>query len=291
MRSKLHSPLAAFALLALAALAAACIPFVPAATTAPTADATAAPAVPPTPLPTATPAGCTETSGSIERVAVPSALLEGTLWVSVYTPPCYSAQPETPYPVLYLLHGQGQDDSLWPNMGLQAIVDEAIVAGQAPFLIVMPFEERNFDAVGDSKFPAAVMEELLPWVEANYPVCTERACRAIGGISRGGGWAVHIALRNFETFGTVGAHSMGLMPGDWWYVGHLLETHTASEFPRIYMDRGENDYLAEDIDLFESALTNGGIAHEFHLWPGQHELAYWQAHIADYLHWYMQGWQ
>jgi enterochelin esterase-like enzyme len=232
-----------------------------------------------------------ETSGHIERVAVPSALLEGTLWVSVYTPPCCSEQPEAPYPVLYLLHGQGQDDSLWPGLGIQAIVDEAIVAGQQPFLIVMPFEERNFDAVGDSKFPAAVMQELLPWVEANYPTCTERACRAIGGISRGGGWAVNIALRNFDTFGAVGAHSMGLMPGDWWYVSHLLETHTAAEFPRIYMDRGENDFLAEDIDLFESALTDGGIAHEFHIWPGQHELAYWQAHVAEYLHWYMQGWQ
>jgi enterochelin esterase-like enzyme len=261
----------------------------------PSAPATSTPAEKlerfPTPTATPTPAGCTETSGRIERRAIPSKLLSSTLWISVYTPPCYSPTPAELYPVLYLLHGQGMNDSYWSGLGAGEIADEAILAGQKPFLMVMPYEERNYDAPSDSKFPDAVMKELLPWVEANYPVCAERECRAIGGISRGGGWAVHIALRNFETFGAVGAHSMGLMPNDRWYVSHLLETYTVADFPRFYVDRGEDDFLAGDIDLFENTLTTNGILHEYHVSPGRHEGAYWQAHVAEYMQWYMQGWQ
>ena len=242
-----------------------------------------------TPIPTSTPTGCTETSGSVERVKVPSELLEGGLWISMYKPPCYEATPETPYPVLYLLHGQGMDHTFWLGLGVANIADRAIVNGQSPFLMVMPFEERNFDPIGDSKFDEALIQELLPWVDANYPTCTLRECRAIGGISRGGGWAVHVALRNFDTFGAVGAHSLGLMAGDWWYVGHLLESYKPAEFPRFYVDRGEQDYLAKDIDLFERALTNGNIPHEYKISPLGHEGAYWQAHVEEYMDWYMQG--
>jgi len=244
----------------------------------------------PTPTATPTAVSCKETTGHVERVAIPSKLLPPTLWVSVYTPPCFSVTPEEPYPVLYLLHGQNMDDSYWLGLGVGEIADAAITAGQRSFLIVMPYEERQYDPVGDSKFLEGVMQELLPWVEANYPVCLERECRAIGGISRGAGWAVHIDLRSFDTFGAVGAHSLALMPNDRWYVSHLLETHTAGEFPRIYMDRGDKDYLANDPDLFDQTLTINGIAHEYHIAPGSHERAYWQAHVAEYMQWYMQGW-
>jgi len=257
----------------------------------PTAMITTVAASTATPIPTATPTGCTETSGNIERIKVPSELLEGGLWISLYKPPCYEVTPETPYPVLYLLHGQGMDDTFWLGLGVAEIADRAIINGQIPFLMVMPFEERNFDPIGDSKFDEALIQELLPWVDANYPTCTLRECIAIGGISRGGGWAVHVALRNFDTFGAVGAHSMGLMANDRWYVSHLLETHTIAEFPRFYVDRGEDDYLAGDIDLFEAALTSNGIPHDYHVAPGRHDAAYWQAHVAEYMKWYMLGWQ
>lgn len=243
------------------------------------------------PLTTPTAIGCTESSGSIERIKVPSELLEGGLWISLYKPPCYKIDPATPYPVLYLLHGQGMDDTFWLGLGIADIADRAIVKGQKPFLMVMPYEERNFDPMGDSKFDEALIQELLPWVDANFPTCTLRECRAIGGISRGGGWAVHVALRNFDTFGAVGAHSIGHLPNDRWYVSHLLETHSVTEFPRFYVDRGENDYMAGDIDLFESALVNNKILHEYHVSPGRHEASYWQDHVNEYMQWYMQGWQ
>jgi enterochelin esterase-like enzyme len=244
-----------------------------------------------TPIPTATPTEsvCQETSGRVERVQMTSEVLASLLWVSVYTPPCYADQPEEEYPVLYLLHGQNMDDNYWQTLGAPQIADEAILAGERPFLMVMPYEARNFDPPRDSTFDEALIDELIPWVDANYATCTERECRAIGGISRGGGWAVHVALRNFELFGAVGAHSAGMM-GDGWRIAQLLDTHKPNEFPHYYIDRGEDDFLAGYIDQFEAVLTSGEIEHEFVISPGAHNDSYWQAHVQEYMRWYMAGW-
>jgi len=249
----------------------------------------------PTTVPTLTPTPevkrCTETTGKVTRFENPSNLLKEPLTVSIYTPPCFTLTPEKPYPVLYLLHGQGQDDTIWNSLGVFQIVDQAIAAGQQPFIIVMPYEIWSFDPIDETPFPDAIIEELIPWVEQNYPVCVERECRAIGGVSRGAGWAVHLALTNFDLFSSVGAHSVGLMAGDWRRVYKLRQTYPPEAFPRFYIDRGETDFLAEYIDLLRDTLKDNGIAYEYHVSPGDHGTAYWRAHIAEYMQWYMQGWQ
>jgi enterochelin esterase-like enzyme len=245
----------------------------------------------PTVKPTNTVLACMGEGGLIQRIKIASNQLEGPFTFSVYTPPCYEETSLMDLPVLYLLHGQNMTDSAWLDLGVARIADAAIQNGQQPFMMVLPYEEKNFDPVGASKFDEAFIEELIPWIESNYRVCTDRACRSIGGISRGGGWAIHLALRNFQTFGAVGAHSMGLMAGDWWWVEHLLETNTINDFPRIYLDRGQDDFLSEDIDFFESVLTRNHVPHDFSISPGKHEFAYWQAHVKEYMLWYMAGWK
>ncbi len=233
---------------------------------------------------------CLTLPGRVERISLESDILNDPYTVSIYTPPCYGIDAAKKYPVLYLLHGQNMDDTFWLSLGAAKIVDQLISAGNAPFLMVMPFEEKNFDIPTESKFGDSVIQELIPWVEQHYSVCTERNCRAIGGISRGGGWAMRLAMRNFDVFGAVGGHSMGPMAGDWWQAQRHLETHTPEEYPRIYIDRGEDDFLASDIDSFEKVLASNGIPHEYHINPGRHEKAYWQAHVAEYLQWYEEGW-
>lgn len=84
---------------------------------------------------------------------------------------------------------------------------------------------------------------------------------------------------------------MGLMPGDWWQAQNNLQTYELDEYPRIYIDRGEDDFLAVDIDYFEKVLTRNAIPHEYHVYPGTHEKAYWQEHIEEYLSWYIKGWE
>jgi enterochelin esterase-like enzyme len=254
-----------------------------------------APTTEPTPQPSMTPTpaipACQGSAGSIIREQFTSTILGANYWVSLYLPPCYNITAKQTYPVLYLLHGQSMDDTFWPSLGIAALADELIAHGAPKFLIIMPQEVLDYDPVLDSHFGDSVINELLPWAETTYHACASVSCRSIGGISRGGGWAMRLTVRNFGTFGSVGAHSMGLMPGDWWRAEKLLETHAVTEFPRIYMDRGDKDYLAKDIDFFENVLTENHIPHEFYISPGLHEAKYWQAHVAEYLAWYVEGWE
>lgn len=211
------------------------------------------------------------------------------LTFTIYLPPCYDPSRAVGYPVLYLFHGQNMDDTFWPSIGITSAADKAIHSGHAPFIMVFPYEVHNWDPALQSHFGDAFIKDLMPWVVTHYDVCTLRACQAIGGLSRGGGWAVHIALTNFETFGSVGAHSFGYFSGDLYRVQNLLQKYTSADFPRIYIDRGDQDYLRGDIDLYEKNLTATGVAHEYVINPGLHEKAYWQSQVQTYLDWYMQG--
>jgi len=274
------------------ALSTATVTLAPTLLTTQTARLTDTPLPKSTLTPTATPVPCDRASGGeVTRIELNSELLPAPYTVSVYTPPCYGEEDGLTYPVLYLLHGQNMDDTFWLSLGAAELVDDMIAQGGPPFLMVMPYEVDNFDPPSESKFADAVLSELIPWVEDHYTVCTERECRAIGGVSRGGGWAMHLVARNFDTFGAVGAHSMGLLQGDAWQIQKHLETRTREEYPRIYIDRGEDDFLYEGIDYFVGVLVDNDIPHEFHINPGRHDKAYWQAHVAEYLEWYAAGWE
>ena len=254
-----------------------------------TPTGTLAPTQLPSPEPTMQ--GCTEEHGQVTRTLFQSELMGEGYEVSIYTPPCYDQTTNTDYPVLYLMHGQNQDDTYWFSLGVAGLVGEKIRAGAPPFIMVSPREVHNFDPISETRFPDSVVRELVPWIDTQYQTCPIRSCRAIGGISRGGGWAIRLAMRNFNVFGSVGAHSMGLMEGDWWQTQKNLETHSALEFPRIYIDQGVEDGLKEDTDYFVRILRTNGIPYEYHQNPGNHDKKYWLAHIEEYIDWYIRGWE
>jgi len=93
--------------------------------------------------PTPTPIVCQKTTGTVTRISFPSKELEDEFIASVYTPPCYDPG-RVGYPVVYLLHGQTQDDTFWYSLGAAHIADDAINASRRPFLMVMPYEEDAF---------------------------------------------------------------------------------------------------------------------------------------------------
>jgi len=181
------------------------------------------------------------------------------------------------------------DDTFWPSIGITRAADSAIRAGAPAFIMVFPYEVHNFDPVPESKFGDAVMDDLIPYIEGHYNACTLRACRAVGGLSRGGGWAIHLGLTHLDMFSAIGAHSPGWFAGDLYRVQNLLTTHTDADFPRIYIDRGDQDYLRDSIDVYEKNLTAAGIAHVYKVSPGIHDSAYWQSQVPTYIAWYEQG--
>ncbi len=209
----------------------------------------------------------------------------------IYYPPCYNPQPESPYPLLVMIHGQTFNDDQWDRLGLDEAADSLILAGESrPFLVFMPLEENTDRDPEDSNFDQVVAEALLPWIEASFPVCRERACRAVGGLSRGATWAVHLGFLRPELFGSIGAHSLTPFYGDVYRLPFWLKRVDLGDLPRFYLDMGEDDWFMEALTQFREAMSKHNVPYEWHLNPGRHEEAYWSSHVLDYLRWYSSGW-
>jgi enterochelin esterase-like enzyme len=134
----------------------------------------------------------------------------------VYTPPGYDAKRKEPYPVLFLLHGLGDDAAAWTNVGAaNTILDNLINRGAAkPMVMVNTLGYGTSDgpagAMGASMIPTymrALIEEVLPQVENTYHVSQDRTQRAIAGLSMGGAESLYVGLHNTDRFAYIGSFS------------------------------------------------------------------------------------
>jgi enterochelin esterase-like enzyme len=171
--------------------------------------------------------------GAVASVHYNSTALGGIRRMHVYTPPGYEMNRER-YPVFYLLHGAGDVDDSWTSIGRAGfILDNLIAANKAkPMIVVMPAGHVNGAgaALGGVIPPAAVqgmpgigsgpdpfindfMSDLMPYVEKNYRVLTDRQSRAIAGLSMGGNQTLNIAIPHLEKFAYVGVFSSGIISG------------------------------------------------------------------------------
>jgi enterochelin esterase-like enzyme len=208
-------------------------------------------------------------------------------------PPCYDQLPDSEYPVLYLIHGQSFDDTQWDKLGVDEKADELIAEGEIlPLIMVMP-RDRLWTQPTEDLFGEAVIEVLIPWIDENYRTKTEREFRAIGGLSRGAGWALHLGFSRWEFFGAVGLHSLPVFWTDLKDIRKWLDSIPPELLPRIYMDLGDRDrsQISKSAIWFEELLTEMRIPHEWHLYPGYHEESYWESHIEEYIRWYVQDWK
>ncbi len=121
----------------------------------------------------------------------------------VYTPPGFDASGKTKYPVLYLIHGGSDTEETWTKVGkANLIADNLIAQGKAkPMIIVMPYGNVRPKAMPD--FTPDVINDVIPFVETNYPVLTDSKNRAIAGFSVGGGQTLNIGLTNTDKFAYV----------------------------------------------------------------------------------------
>lgn len=246
----------------------------------------------PTITPTPTELPCSADSGSIEQFEIPFSDAAHPLRFRVYTPPCFNSGGEERYPVLYMIHGQTYNDDQWERLGIAPAADALIRAKKAPpFLIVMPREENTFADIYFSSFGPDVLDGLIPWIDEHYPTCAGRACRAIGGLSRGGAWALHLGFTRWELFGTLGLHSTPPFNTDPGYFPIWVREIPADQLPRVYMDAGRRDPYLAMASAFEEQLVRYGVPHDWYLFNGTHDEEYWSDHVSDYLEWYAQGWE
>jgi S-formylglutathione hydrolase FrmB len=128
--------------------------------------------------------------------------------------------------------------------------------------------------------------DIVPYIDNNFRTIPDRAHRAVGGISRGGGWAWQFALQNPDVFGIVGLHSPAIFPDDRVNLEYWLKNRVSSSWPHIYMDTGRDDHELGYNSILEGMLAGYNIPHEWHLNIGDHTLNYWSKHVTDYLTWY-----
>lgn len=251
-----------------------------------------------TPLPTVTsnaqPPPCAETAGQVRHGTLVSAIAGGEHAYSAYLPPCFASSGER-FPVLYLLAGNIHNEDKWLELGLAEAADAAITSNLfPPFLIVMPDGGwvANNTSGGPGSYESLILDELIPHIERTYCAWVAPQGRAIGGLSRGGYWALEIAFRFPERFVSVGGHSAALLDT---YAGPTLNpqfTALSNELGdlRIYLDIGSEDYLRTNTIRLHEDMSHAGVPHEWHLNEGKHEDAYWAAHVAEYLLWYGKPW-
>jgi enterochelin esterase-like enzyme len=175
------------------------------------------------------------------------------------------------------------------------VIDEGIASGRyPPFIAIMPYSGQlgNVSSGGDNSIEGITLNYLMPFIENYYCTWNERPGRSIGGISRGGYWALEIAFRNTQLFGSVAGHSSHLR----------FETDTAKYNPlssyasadltnlRIWLDRGETDFLRVGQEQLHEKLSEALIRHEYHINPGGHSDSYWATYLREYIDWHAERW-
>ena len=225
--------------------------------------------------------------GAIHIHSYTSKALGVTRRLHVYTPPGYDAKGRTRYPVLYLLHGSGDDDSMWNSIGrANVIMDNLIAAKKAqPFVVVMPLGHVPPGADRRKGFENDLLQDVIPLIESNYNVRTDAQHRAIAGLSMGGFQSMTVGLNHLDKFAYVGVFSAGLRdnlagPGD--FPDLTSNPKQANDkLKLLYIWIGKNDFLIRNAQQFDAFLTEKGITHLYHETEGTHEWPVWRHALAD----------
>ena len=240
--------------------------------------------------PTAVPA-CSQISGRLVKGEIKTPMLYKPMRYIVYLPPCYDASGEKSYPVLYLFHGQGYAEDQWVRLGVQTRADALISSGKLPpFLVVMPFD-YSYKQPTEYAFEEVFLRALIPTIQKDFRVRRGRENRAIGGLSRGGAWALHIGMRNPALFGSIGGHSAAIFVIDEKALRSRTLAVSENIMPRIWLDAGDHDSELALIGGYEQFLTEHKVSHEWHVYTGWHEEKYWSSHLDQYLSWYARVWK
>jgi len=248
-----------------------------------------------------------------DNLSMPSKLLKMDRKYAIYLPPDYETSQRS-YPVLYLLHGAGDDQTGWVQFGeVLNITDEAIKTGIATaMIIVMPDAntgKRGYvnDAKGEWLYEDFFFQEFMPFIEKTYRIKADKRYRAIAGLSMGGEGTFIYALHHPELFSSACPLSAATGPKNiealkdyrlWQGVEGITDADKESYFKRYsvlnlienmpdaqkkavrwYIDCGDDDFLYEGNSLVHIAMRKKEIPHEFRIRDGGHTWTYWRASL------------
>jgi enterochelin esterase-like enzyme len=217
----------------------------------------------------------------------------------VYTPPGYDRRGKQTYPVLYLLHGYSDDASGWISVGrANVILDNLIAQGKAkPMIVVMPlgygapkmlaygwkaFEHHDVRDRNYAKFREVLLTEVIPQVEAAYPVIKDRNSRAIAGLSMGGAESLLTGLNSLNQFAWIGGFSSAPLGGDFDTVLLGLDAKANQQLRLLWIACGTDDGLIDANRELRAWLVSKGIRHVDIETPGAHTWMVWRRNLAHF---------
>jgi enterochelin esterase-like enzyme len=259
---------------------------------------------------------CAQGSKVIDNLTVPSKILKMDRKYAIYLPPGYETSNRS-YPVLYLLHGAGDDQSSWVQFGeVQRTADKAIQEGKCTsIIIVMPdgnTGQRGYFNYpkGDWNYEDFFFQEFMPFIEKTYHTHAEKRFRSISGLSMGGGGTFMYGLHHPELFSSacpLSAYCGPISTEDLNHIGakqldglsdeqkqkyfaqhNVLELIKAmpddqKKAVRWYIDCGDDDFLSESNCMVHIAMRKKEIPHEFRMRDGAHNWTFWHESLPTVL--------
>ena len=244
--------------------------------------------------------------GSVNAQWYKSPTIGGTrrfiVYTPRYTPPGYEKNTSTRYPVLYLLHGNGDTETEWTSFGrANFILDNLLADGKLrPMLVVMPFGHtvppqelspatrgRNTQLMEED-----LLQNVIPAVEARYRAASGPKNRAIAGLSMGGGQSTFIGLGNLAVFNWVAVFSAGAGGGrssggdsqgfEQKLAAVLADKDTTNKkLSLLWIACGTDDPAMKGAEQLVEMLKSGGIRHAFHKTEGAHTWRVWRRYLAE----------
>jgi enterochelin esterase-like enzyme len=238
--------------------------------------------------------------GALHKHSYLSRTLASTRRLVVYTPPGYEEDTRTRYPVLYLLHGTGDNEESWTAAGrAHLILDNLLSEGKAsPMIVVMPYghagDPRLRDPASSARnvalFAGDLLLDVLPLAEGAYRVEAEPERRAIAGLSLGGVQALHVGLHNLDRFAWIGVFSAGAG----------MRSNPAGDFERefapvlsgseqvnrnlrlLWIGCGDADFHYPAARLLRGLLYKYGTTNTFRRTGGGHTWRNWRLYLSEF---------
>ncbi|MDB5241581.1 MAG: esterase [Spirosoma sp.] len=258
----------------------------------------------------------------LESMTMNSSLMNRAVKFSIYLPPDYYVSNRR-YPVVYLLHGYGDNETSWVQFGeADRIADTDIKSGELPpMIIVMPNGGATFfvnDYQNKVRYEDMFVQELIPHIDSSFRTRTQREFRAISGLSMGGFGSLTLAMHHPDLFGSCAALSAGIRTDEgfmsipderynlvfapvfsgpakgeerltvaWKRNSPITLAKSAPEGDlskiRWYIDCGDDDALTVGNSMLHMALLDRKIPHEYRVRDGAHTWTYWRTGLPDAL--------
>jgi len=215
----------------------------------------------------------------------------------LYTPPGYDARQEEKYPVLYILHGGGEDQTGWATQGKTDLIIDNLIAAKktSPMLVVMMdgnLGSGGFAGFGEQSlrmFENELLQSVIPFIETNYRVATEPNKRALAGLSMGGLQTLYAGIKNTDKFSYLGVFSSG------WWANQPALSDPQYDFMKANASTinsnlksfwiamgGKEDIAHNNCKIMMSKFDEMNIKYQYSEYPGGHTWPVWRNNLFNF---------